>query len=626
MNLGGTEKAKGIGKRGTLSRILPLFLILMALLPGLARAELRVSVKRMGQSTNSPYIWMRVTVENPDGNRLGFRLFGNGSYGRSSGETQIEGQELGPGEERTYDVPMLGMTEYRGGGSYYSGGFFRCQDSTGRMAVGNDSASDLKTFLNIAPVSQWASEQQIQDFSDAVEHPEKKQQGPPEPEFAGPVLGSSAPYPGAAGVPPGSTKKSNFISQVEPGQLPDNWLCYTPFTAVMVSSDAYKTIPAEARTALTRWVNSGGRLVVYGASETRREECLLGRIEYRMGPVLTALDRIPKEWEMPGGNPQSSPLDWTRSGGMGGADGFPFLVQLDALGRSGGLLLATIFCIVAGPANYFYWRRKNRIRMLMLSLPAFSIAFCLLITGYFLATKGFSRKGGTFSISILDEGSDSALTFSRHLLFSGLYPLGGFSFDSETAFVPMESSGDQAYKMALQNRQRQLTDGLFIPQVPFHYYTVTPWSTRERLVYKAAEKTVENGFETPLQGVVVYDQGVYVAGAVPKGGKATLERLEGEAAKNVLDRFLNPEEKSYLENKRSLYEPVERLSGRQVQHYIVFFDGKLPTEQAGLDIKEGRHRHALIGAFGPQSGEKAVNSVPKNTPSGFASGTPDSQK
>ncbi|HPS02661.1 MAG TPA: hypothetical protein PLA90_14080, partial [Candidatus Sumerlaeota bacterium] len=63
-----------------------------------------------------------------------------------------------------------------------------------------------------------------------------------------------------------------------------------------------------------------------------------------------------------------------------------------------------------------------------------------------------------------------------------------------------------------------------------------------------------------------------------------------------------------------------------VQHYIVFFDGKLPTEQAGLDIKEGRHRHALIGAFGPQSGEKAVNSVPKNTPSGFASGTPDSQK
>lgn len=625
MNLGGTEKAKGSGKGGTLFQILSLFLILTAFLPGLARADLRVSVERMGQSTNAPYIWMRVTVENPEGNRLGFRLFGNGSYGRSSGEILIEGQELGPGEERTFDVPMLGMTEYRGGGSYYSGGFFRCQDSTGRMAVGNDGASDLKTFLNIAPVSQWASEQQMQDFSDAIEHPEKEQQGPPEPESAVPVLGGPVPYPGGTGGHSGSPKKSNFISQVEPGQLPDNWLCYSPFTAVLVSSDAYKTIPAEARIALTRWVNSGGRLVVYGASEARREECLLGRIEYRTGPVLTALDQIPNEWKMPGGNPQPGPLDWARYGGLGGNDYFPFLVQLDALGRSGGLLLATIFCIVAGPANYFYWRRKNRIRMLMLSLPAFSIAFCLLITGYFLATKGFSRKGGTFSISILDEGSDSALTFSRHLLFSGLYPLGGFSFDSETAFVPMESSGDQAYKMALQNRQRQLTDGLFIPQVPFHYYTVTPWSTRERLVYKAAEKTVENGFETPLQGVVVYDRGVYVAGAVPKGGKATLERLEGEAAKNVLDRFLSSEEKSYLENKRSFYQKVEIPSGGQ-GHYIVFFDGKLPTEQAGLDIKEGRHRHALIGAFGPQPGERAVNSVPENESSGFPSGTTDSQK
>jgi hypothetical protein len=598
----------------------------MVFLPGLARAELMISVKRMGLSTNSPYIWVRVMVENPEGNRLGFRLTGDSSYGNSSGETLIEGQELGPGEQRTYDVPMLGMTEYRGGGSYYSGGYFRCQDSTGRMAVGNDNASDLKAFLNIAPVSQWASEQQVQDFSDALEHPEKRQPGPPEPEFTGPVLGRSAPYPGGMGGAPGSPKKSNFISQVEPGQLPDNWLCYTPFTAVLVSSDAYKTISAEARTALTRWVNAGGQLVVYGASETRQEEHLLGRIEYRTGPVLTALDQIPKAWEMPGGNPQPSPLDWTRYGAIGGSDYFPFLVQLDALGRSGGLILATIFCIVAGPVNYFYCRRKKRIRMLMLSLPAFSIAFCLLITGYFLATKGFSRKGGTFSISILDEASDSALTFSRHLLFSGLYPLGGFSFDSETAFVPMESSGDQSYKMALQNRQRQLTDGLFIPQVPFHYYTVTPWSTRERLVYKAAEKTVENGFETPIQGVVVYDGGVYVAGAVPKGGKATLERLEGEAAKNVLDRFLSSEEKSYLENKRSFYQKVEMPSRGQGQHYFVFFDGKLPTEQAGLDIKEGRHRHVLIGAFGPQPGEKAANPVPENAPGGFASGNTDSQK
>ncbi len=584
------RKQRKTGNRGKAFRLLSLFLILMAL-PGVVRADLKVSVQGVGHSHLSPYAWTRVTVENPDAQAVGFKLTGSVSYYSRAGQTNLTESELGPGAQRTYDLPMLGKHEW---GNYFSV-LINCMDSRGGRAGDSQSDNDVKMFLNIAPLSQWASEQQMLDFSDAIEHPEKQQQGPPEPEKTGAASSASVSY---MGTYPGSTKKSNFISQIEPIQLPDNWLCYTPFLAVMVGSDVYKTFSAEVRTALTRWVNTGGHLIVYGASESRTEYHLLGKIEYRTGSVLTALDQIPKEWKMSAGGPPSRALAWTRYSQVGGGDLFPFLVKLDALGRSGGLVLATIFCIVAGPVNYFYCRRKNRIRMLMLSLPAFSIAFCLLITGYFLATKGFSRKGGTCSIWSLDEGAASAGTFSRHLLFSGLYPLGGFTFDRETAFFPMEQNGEQQYDMTLQNQQRRLTDGLFIPQVPFHYYTVTPWSTRERLVYKESEKSVENGFETPIQGALVFTGGdVYVSGTIPKGGKASLERLEGAATQTVLDRFLSAEEKTYFENQLDLYG---RLEDPSVGHYLVFFDGELPTEQAGLKIKDGRHRHVLVGRFGPQ--------------------------
>ncbi len=579
-----SENGKHCRSRGiwAVCRLFSLALALMAL-PGLARAELKVSVQGVGHSHTSPYVWTRVTVENPDARAVGFKLSGSLHYG-SSGRTHLVEKELGPGAQRTYDLALLGAVGWGG----HFGVSALCVDSTGRSAQDSQSDSEAKMFLNIAPMPQWASEQQMQDFSDAIEHPEGQNPGGMGPPMPG--------YPSSSGTP----KKPNFVSQVEPNQLPDNWLCYTPFMVVLVSSDAYKTLSVEARAALIQWVNVGGHLIVYGASETRTELRLLGKIEYRTSPVLTALGQIPKEWKMLSGNPPASMLVWNRYSGMGANDNFPFMIESDVLGRSGGLILATLFCVVAGPVNYFYWRRKKRIRMLILSLPAFSIAFCLLITGYFLATKGFSRKGGTFSISILDEGTDSAVTFSRHLLFSGLYPLGGFSFDREAAFFPMELgvAGDQQYDMTLQNQQRQLTDGLFIPQVPFHYYTVMPWSTRERLIFKPTENAVENGFENPIQGVLVFSGGgVYTTGAIPKGGKAALERLEGEAAKNVLDRFLAADEKEFLERQEQLYRP---LRNSLEEHYVVFFEGQLPTEQAGLKIKDGKHRHALVGAFGPQ--------------------------
>jgi hypothetical protein len=523
MDFESLKNPRKTGNRGKAFRFLSLFLLLMTL-PGVARADLKVSVQGVGHSHLSPYAWTRVTVENPDAQAVGFKLTGNVSYYSRAGQTNLTENELGPGAQRTYDLPMLGKHEW---GNYFSV-LINCMDSRGGRAGDSQSDNDVKMFLNIAPVSQWASEQQMLDFSDAIEHPEKQQQGPPEPEKTGAAPSASVSY---MGTYPGSTKKSNFISQIEPIQLPDNWLCYTPFLAVMVGSDTYKTLPAEVRTALTRWVNTGGHLIVYGASESRTEYHLLGKIEYRTGPVLTALDQIPQEWKMSAGGPPSRALAWTRYSQVGGGDLFPFLVKLDALGRSGGLILATIFCIVAGPVNYFYCRRKNRIRMLMLSLPAFSIAFCLLITGYFLATKGFSRKGGTFSISILDEGADSAVTFSRHLLFSGLYPLGGFTFDRETAFFPMEQNGEQQYDMTLQTQQRRLTMGMFIPQVPSIIYshdvvTRAVWCTHEA---KNRSKRIRDPIQAPrcLPAGFVYGSGAIQGGQCVSGSAGRRSGSDG---------------------------------------------------------------------------------------------------
>lgn len=401
-----------------------------------------------------------------------------------------------------------------------------------------------------------------------------------------------------------------IITQMEPSALPENWLCLMPLRQVYISQNVERELTPGQRQALDIWTKLGGNLV-YFDSETDDLFTTRGR-----GQIIHVTD-----------NPVLHP-----NTSVGAAGGSPsgFVNSLAKLslpyaepytgGRSFLFVLISVFMIAVGPVNYIYNARRNNIRALLKTVPAISLGFCSLIAVYFLATQGFARKGGSVSITMLDEANNRAMTFAKHSLISGLYPTGGFTFSRETYLHTSDSNLDGNLRMEL-DKEIKLTDGLFRPKIPFNYMTATPHTTRERLVIDPDFHSVRNGFELPLKAVAVFENDkLYTGGAGQSGAEIALVEgplpdaqiaLKSRQSESVLDAMhlvqslKSPEmtqtESNFIhEQMRTLLMDSNLTSGTI---YAAIFDGAPPGVEAGVTISDGKNLHVIFGVVDTEASE-----------------------
>lgn len=526
-----------------------------------AQARLDMSAEAIGYNTAMPYCYIRITATNRTGHTIALRAFSLTDH--SGREIEFRNQALKAGETRTWDVAAPPPPA-----SYYR---VRCIDSDGTdNSVNVENMNQEKFFLNIDQMRNWAEEKDQVDFTTA--------------------LGiSSSTY--------GSTSYS-AVNQIEAHQLPDNWLCLTPFRAVFISDYAFRRASPSARAALLKYVDAGGSLTVYNAAEFEQRASLMGSITHQQpNPVKTK--QIRGEWRRAGAS-------WTNQYGGGDMGSFPYLVK-ETGGRAGALIFATLFVVLAGPVNYFYFRRRNRIRMLLVSLPAISICFCMLMTVYFIVTQGFQKRGGTFSVTFLDESTDSAITLSRHCLYSGLYPLGGFKFERDAGFYPLRKLENRRDSFSFDFTEgQQLKSGIFKPSFNFHYFTARPEQTRERLIYDRDEGTVTNGFEAPIRAVCVLDGAMRLqAGALQPGESAKLEPFD---QREFLNDILSVREQQQMSNLTAMGGPgLDQAARDEKTRYVICFETEEPSDEAGTSIKNGTHTRVLHGVMEGEAVRESKN-------------------
>lgn len=80
--------------------------------------------------------------------------------------------------------------------------------------------------------------------------------------------------------------------------------------------------------------------------------------------------------------------------------------------------LIAAFVLIAGPANFYYLRRKRRLELAWLTIPALSVVFFLAVYFYGVAAKGGDQHYASAEILHVGEGSDQGLLLWSSIQFS----------------------------------------------------------------------------------------------------------------------------------------------------------------------------------------------------------------
>jgi hypothetical protein len=485
-------------------------------------------------------------------------------------------EKIGPGETQTHDVLLYGDA--------YNQSIDAIEDGKAYTNVTANS-NHQNQMLNIASLDHTPSAKEITDFGKAT---------------------VTSSYYGSARAATTITESMVPVKNIVPEDTPSNWICLTALNTVFVSSEAWQKLHQQQQEAIRHYAGWGGQVLVYEADENSSEPLGAGvLVRSTENPLKTPPRQVPENWKWV----QDSYGSELTSSNYPGQISTPWSVK-PTRGRWGGLALATLYLIIVGPLNYGYFRRKNRIRMIVISTPVISCAFCGIIVIFFLFTQGFSTRISTLSLTTLDEKTDQAFAVSVHSFFSGIYPLSGFHFNRETYVMPIDplSSSENGRIQSEMDGEIHIIRGLVNSGVESTYATFLPFKTRERLVWDDTTHNAMNGFDLPAEKLYVEtSSGLYAGGPAQPGEKVLLKPVRppednppgGTPLLNLVIAHLPENCRSpFGQGLAPMATSALYSSGTR---YAMFFSKDPPQATAGVKRDVGQGIHVLIGALDSDS-------------------------
>jgi len=173
-------------------------------------------------------------------------------------------------------------------------------------------------------------------------------------------------------------------------------------------------------------------------------------------------------------------------------------------------------------------------------VPATSLLTCGLIFVYSIFAEGFSARGRTQSVTLLDEVNQRAITIGYAAFYSPLTPSGGLHYSRETEIISMlddpshSGRGRQGAgpKTIDWTADQHLDEGWVTARVPAYFMLRANRPRRERLQITPADDgtlDVVNGLGADIKELLVAGrQGqLYRAGNIPAGAGVELQPVGG---------------------------------------------------------------------------------------------------
>ncbi len=284
------------------------------------------------------------------------------------------------------------------------------------------------------------------------------------------------------------------------------------------------------------------------------------------------------DWAWWLGSAKFQNLKWTSRYGNASRQRHPdfFMYLIPGVGAVPVLafvFLISIFAIAIGPVNYFVvWRRKQ-LYLLVLTIPAIAFITSGALFGYAMIADGFGVQSRLRSFTVLDQHSNTAVSFNRISLYAGIVPSAGLKFSPDTAVFPIwpDNSTFESGSVDWTNTQH-LARGWLRSRTPAQFETISVRSERGRIDVKPAGAgaiEVANGLSWNIDVLIVKDEAgrTYAARKLPAGASmkataASSEDMQALSSALSADPLQAPPGASSSE-----YNPFDRSSRRAMMYY-----------------------------------------------------------
>jgi len=440
-----------------------------------------------------------------------------------------------------------------------------------------------------------------------------------------------------------------------------NWLGYSRYHGVVVTSDDLRSGPAAVQDALWRYVECGGVLLVFGqwttpqqwqarqswiaaqpasSDEEAEGEKPVEREERSEKTVLTAAPgHKPGKNDLRtyfigygvvivSGDVEASRINgdqwWMIISFLGdsGVQGlanhwninvinrqFPVVDELGTPVR-GLFLLMLLFVVVIGPVNYLLLARRKKRLWLWWTVPAIAVAASLGVFGYALLAEGWRGYARTEVMTILDENAHRATTVGLTAFYSPLTPSDGLRFSYDTEVSPQLPEMNRYYgsnrggtpRAIDWTEDQHLTSGWITARVPAHFAIRKSEPRRERLNVRreAGAISIVNGLGAEIRQLwwAERDGKVYSAERVQAGANASLKLTELRTRGEVAG--LREAFRANWEDQIKQYSqtPLETL---EAGCYLAVLDSS-PFLEEGL--RGSASRKALTVVYGIQASDQ----------------------
>ena len=316
----------------------------------------------------------------------------------------------------------------------------------------------------------------------------------------------------------------HFAAKCDPKQLPTDWLAFSGYDSLLMTSADWSAASASSRNAIVSWMMLGGQLVIFSDSQPSLASLGIppdpGFGSCLLRPIPSDLKLRPKETIDLASN--VNPVRRLNAAtNQDFESSWPLQSRFGSQEFHYGLFIAVLvlFGILVGPVNLFVLAKSGRRHRLFITTPLISLGASLLLILLIIFQDGFGGKGMRRVLMEVrpDAGQNAAFIHQEQIARTGILTGSRFTVDPACFLtpVPIAKSRWTRYTSDYQTRgtfnlqpadgKLQASGDWFQSRSEHGHALTAVVATRGRIERTATPGTFVSTFDFPIEELYLLD-------------------------------------------------------------------------------------------------------------------------